>query len=370
MKLTKRGKYTIIGILLLILIIIVIKLLPKNYKLEYKVNKYNVVEKYIKKDKMYVFTISNKKEKYETISTQGYTNKRQLISKIKEYKNNDTHCIIINSEKIDNNILCIKNNKKIDYNLTSLLPKKYYKKYKKNEKEYKNVDINFVDDKTYLVWDYTGYYKLNKDKTEKIKLFKNDVYNPKLSIIMDKYIIIANYNQNYNFNKLIKINIENNKKETIELKRDISFDSTILGTYKNNIYILDEKNKKEYEINIKNEDVSIVSKDELGQILENGKWNKYRINKIIKDNMTFRDDKYNEYKVNNGLYLYQKNIKKPTLLSEKHIKKIVYQDEEEVYYISDEKLYKYDFEHGENKVLDYFELNFNYDNMILVYNED
>ena len=370
MKLTKRGKYTLLGILLLVLVIIIIKLLPKNYKLEYKIDKYTIVEKYIKKDKMYLFTINKNEDKYETISTKKYTSKRKLITKIKEYKNNDTQCVIIDSEKIDNNILCLKNKKKIDYNLTPLLPKKYYNKYKKNEKEYNKIDINFIDDKTYLVWNYTGYYKLNKEKMDKIKLFKSDVYNPELSVIMDKYILIADYNQNYNYNKLLKINIETKKIETIKLKYDISFDSIILGTYKKYIYILDEKNKKEYEININNEDMSIVSRDELGKVLENGKWVKYRIHKMITDHITFKDDKYNEYKIDNGLYLYQKNIKTPTLLSDKHIKKIVCQNEDEVYYISDEKLYKYDFKHGENKVLDYFELHFNYDNMILIYSEE
>ena len=369
MKLTRRGKYTIVFILLLVILILIFRLLPKDYEINYKVNDFTIVEKYLKKDKMYVFNISKNKQKYETISTKKYSTKRKLVNKIKSYDEDNISCVVIDSEKIDNNILCIKDGKNIDYNLTNILPKKYYKKYKKNEKEYENISINFIDDKTYLVWDYTGYYKLNKNKTEKVKLFKSDIYNPQLSTIMDKYIIIADYNQKYNFNKLLKVNIESKKIDIIDLKYDIAFDSNIIGVYKNNIYILDEKNKKEYEINIKREECNRINKDGYGKILENGTWKKYKINKIITDHIIFKDNKYNDYKIKNNLYLYQKNIKKPILISDKEIKNIVYKDEQEVYYIVDQKLYKYNFEYGENKVLDYFELNFNYDNMILIYDK-
>ena len=369
MKLTKRGKYTIILILLLIIISIILKLLPKNYKIDYKIDKFEIEEKYIKKDKMYVFSISKNKKKYETISTEKYSTKRKRINKIKQYEDEDISCIIIDSEIINNNIVCLNGNEKIDYNLTKVLPKKYYKNYKKNEKEYENITINFPDDKTYLVWNYTGYYKLNKEKTENIKLFKSDVYNPQLSTVVDKYVVIADYNQKYNFNKILKVNIENKKIETIELKHDISFDSVILGTYKDYIYILDEKNKKEYEIDLKNEESNLVNSNGYGKVLENDKWVKYKINKMITDHILFKSNKYNEYKFKKGLYLYQKNIKKPTLISDKEIKDLVYENENDVYYIVGENLYKYNFEYGESKVLDYFELNFNYDNMTLIYDE-
>ena len=354
-------------LIILFIVVLFIKLSPKNYKIEYKYKDYKITEQYLKKDKMYIFKITDDTKKYETISTKRYTTKRKVITKITNYEKNDTSCIVIKSDRLDNNILCLKNNKKIDYNLTKLLPKKYYTKYKKNEKEYENININFIDDKTYLVWNYTGYYKLNKNKIEKIKLFKNDVYNPHLSIIMDKYIIIADYDEQYNFNKLLKINIENKKIEKIKLDDDISFDSKILGYYKNDLYILDEKNKKEYEIDIKRENTSIVNRNGMGKILENDKWVKYKINKIITDKIEFKENRYNEYKIDNGIYLYQKKLKKPTMISKKDIKIIVYQGEDEVYYISGNSLYKYDFVHGENKVLDYFELNFNHENIIMVY---
>ena len=361
------NKKKITTIFILLLLILAFIWFPKNYEEKYKIKKYTVVEKYIKKDKMYYFKITNDKKTYETISYKDYTPKRKLINSIKKYKNHDTSCIIIDSKKIDNNIICLQNEKKIDYNLIDILPKKYYKKYEVFKSEYKNINGKYVDDRNYFVWNYKGFIQLNKNKKSVIKLFKNDTYDINIVTTLDKYLVIADYNEQYNFNKLYKINMENNKVDEIELNEDISFDSKIIGTHKNSIYLIDEKNKKEYEINIKKETIDVISKNKMGQVYQNGKWVKIKLNKIITDNITFKEEKYNTYKVNNELYLYQKNIKKPTKISNKDIKTIVYQDEEEVYYISKDSLYKYDFKHGENEILNYFELNFNYNNMIFVY---
>lgn len=369
MTLNKRGKRLIFLILFLMLSCEVYKLIPKNYTLNYKIDNYNIEETYLKKDKMYIFKMSKNKKTYETISTNKYTFKRKLITKIKEYSKDNISCIVIDSKRINNNILCLDDNERIDYNLTDILPEKYYTKYKENNKKYNNIDINLVDNTTYLVWNYKEFYKINKETLQTIKLFKNDVYNIDILSIIDKYLIMADYNQKYNYNKLIRINLENNKIDEIELNEDISFDSKIIGDYKNNIYILDEKNKKEYEINIKKKNMSIVSKNNMGKILQNGKWNKIKINKIITNDIIFNSDYYNTYKIiDNTLYMYQKNVEKGVKISNKDIKKIVYFDDEQVYYIVGQELYKYDYEHGETMILNYFELNFNYENMIYIYN--
>ena len=317
---------------------------------------------------MYVFKIKKNNKTYETISYQKYTPKRKLINKVKKYEKDNTSCVVLDSKKIDTNILCLEDGKRIDYHLVDILPSKYYKKYKNNEKKYKSININLVDDTTYLIWNYTGFYKLNKDKLQTIDLFKDDNYDIDLVTIVDKYLLIADYDQKYNYNKLIKINLENNKKEELKLGYDISFDSTIIGNYKKYIYIVDKKNKKEYEINIKNGNTEIVSRNKMGKVIKNGKWEKIKLNKIITDNITFDKIEYNTYKSNNGLYMYQKNIKAPIKISDKEIREIVYASDEKVYYLVGEELYKYDFEHGETKILDYFELNFNYKNIIYIYN--
>lgn len=368
MKLTKRGRNTILAILLLILVLIINKLLPKNYEITYKVNKFNVTEKYLKKDKMYIYNITKGKKTYETIRTDRKI-KKQLVSSIKEYSKDKQSCIVLTYIDKQTDIICLEGNSKISYHLTEdILPKKYYAKYKGNENEYKKINTNIVDDKTYLIWNYTGFYKLTKDENKTIDLFKNDTYNPMLAKVVDKYLIIADYDQDYNFNRFIRINLENDKKDTIDLTESISFDSRIIGVYKNSVYLVDNKNKKEYEIDVKKGKYYTVSKNKMGKILKNGKLEKIKLNKIISDDLTFEEKSYYSYKVDDSLFMYQKNIKAPTKISDKKdIKTIVAQNEDEVYYLIEDSLYKYNFKYGETKILDYFELNFNYENIVFIY---
>ena len=365
-KPNKRLRNLIFLIICIIIIYLIVYFIPKNYNFKYKINGFEVLEKYNKDDKLYTFVITKKKKKYEFISDKDYTPNRKLIKKIEEYKNENTSCIVIDSEELNNSIYCLKNNKMVDYHLTNIIPKKYINKNKSKKIEYKDIKLNLVDNKTYFVWNYTKLYKLN-DK-EKISVFKKDVYNINLNVIIDKYLVMADYDQEYNFNKFKIVNLKNNKIEEFELDYEISFDSRIIGTHKNNFYLIDNKNKKEYEINIKKKRIEIISNGKYGKILKNNKFEKIKLNKIISDNLEF--DKNNNYLwniKNETLYLKQKGIKNDIKVSNKKVKNIVYQNNYECYYIVDDILYKYSFEYGEEKVLEYFELNFNFKNMIYVY---
>jgi len=367
MMLSKKKIKKLVLFLVVVLIFTIYKLIPKDYKISYKIDKYDIVESYLKKDKMYTFKIKKNNQIFETFSVQKYSKKRKLIKSIKEYKKNEEMCIILKSEKIDENIICKKNGQYIDYNLLNIIPKKYKNKYKNNKKKYENININLIDSSTYLIWNYTGFYKLSNKKLETITLFKDDVYNIDIVTIVGKYLVIADYNEKYNYNKLIRVNLKNNKIDQIELDEDISFDSRIIGKNKNNIYIIDNKNKKEYEINIKNKNFDKINKNKLGKVIKNGKWENIKLNKIITNNITFDNDNVVNYKIKDGLLKKVNNTDVQTKISDKNIKNIVYSDNNRVYYIVDDKLYKYDFLHGENKILEYFELNFNYENMIYIY---
>jgi hypothetical protein len=106
----------------------------------------------------------------------------------------------------------------------------------------------------------------------------------------------------------------------------------------------------------------------MGKVYQNNEWQKIKINKIITDKINFEYSTLYTYKLeDNTLYLYQKNMNKKIKISDKSVKNIVSVNNDEVYYIADDKLYKYDFSYGEEEILEYFELNFNYNNMIFVY---
>lgn len=363
----KKLRRFIIVALSLIIIYLIIYLTPRNYEYDYKINGFNIQEKYIKKDKEYLFTIKKNDKIYKTIGVSKYTPDRKLINGIKEFNNKDTNCIIIDSKIIANNKLCTKDNELISSSLTNIIPGKYINKKQDNYQKYKNIKIN-LDDKTYLIWNYNSFIKINKTEKKQIKIFDNDIYNLEIMAKVDKYLVIADYDQKYNYNKLIRLNLKNNKIDEINLKNDISFESRILGVYKNKIYLLDEKNKKEYEINVKKKKINIVSKNDFGVIYKNNKQVKSKINKIINDNIEFTSNNYYDYVIENEtLYLKIKNISEKIKISNLSIKNIVYQNNEEVYYITDDKLYKYDFIYGNQEIFTNFEFNFNYENMVVIY---
>lgn len=363
----KKLRQFIIVALSLIIIYLIIYLTPRNYEYDYKINGFNIKEKYIKKDKEYLFTIKKNDKIYKTIGVSKYTPDRKLINGIKEFNNEDTNCIIIDSKIIANNKLCTKDNELISSSLTNIIPGKYINKKQDNYQKYKNIKIN-LDDKTYLIWNYNSFIKINETEKKQIKIFDNDIYNLEIMAKVDKYLVIADYDQKYNYNKLIRLNLKNNKIDEINLKNDISFESRILGVYKNKIYLLDEKNKKEYEINVKKKKINIVSKNDFGVIYKNNKQVKSKINKIINDNIEFTSNNYYDYVIENEtLYLKIKNISEKIKISNLSIKNIVYQNNEEVYYITDDKLYKYDFIYGNQEIFTNFEFNFNYENMVVIY---
>lgn len=367
-KSNRRLRNLIFLIIFSSIVYIIIYFIPKNYEFKYKIDNYTVVEKYLKNDKIYSFIVENQDEKYEFISDKKYIPDRKLLKKIKNYKNNNTSCIVIDSNILNNNIYCIKNNEMVDYHLTSIIPEKYIYKNDSKSIKYKDVKLNLIDNKTYFVWNYTGLYKINKETKETITIFKTDIYNINLNVIIDKYLVIADYDQQYNFNKFKIVNLENNKIDEINFDYEISFDSRILGTHKNSFYLIDNKNKKEYEINIKKKKVEVISNKEYGKLFNNNNFEKIKINKIISDNLKFNYNQNYWWNIENeNLYLNQKGIKNNIKISNKKIKTLVNTKEDNCYYIVDDKLYKYSFKYGEEEILTYFELNFNYDDMIFIY---
>ena len=81
-----------------------------------------------------------------------------------------------------------------------------------------------------------------------IKLFDKDIYDIPLATKINEYILIPDYEQEYSFNRIYIINTENNKVDKWKLKYEISFDSYLLGINDKSVFILDKKNKREYEL--------------------------------------------------------------------------------------------------------------------------
>ena len=357
--------------LLIFLLIVIVKYFYSDYKIEYKVNNYNI--KTIYKNKRLYYEISNNNRKYNFDVYQSRKISKQLVKSIETIKGDDIECVYPSIKNIKTYPLCYKNEEYVDYHLidsdliNEYKPKIYYPD--KNDKNfYYN---NNLDSNEYVaLWNYKGYIVMNKENYKIIDLFDKDKYDNSLAYIIDNKIIMPNNNQEYEYNSLIVFNIKSQKKEKIELKYNIDYDSYIVGSIDNNLYIFDNKYSVLYEVNIKNEKVNIIGNNEKGFVkYVNGEFidcskSEYKINKIkfeVTDNSNY------EYKIDNGLYktIKENNKIKQKLLNEKV--NIIKTNESIIYYQYEDYFYKYDPRNGSKEIFYNYELNFNNNNTIFIY---
>ena len=121
--------------------------------------------------------------------------------------------------------------------------------------------------------------------------------------------------------------------------------------------------KIEWEIDLKKQKMTKVSNNDTGKIYDNG-FKDVSLNSLLYQDMTFKGVQPYTYIIDNGLYYEALN--KRIKISQNTPKTIVYYDDEWVYYLVDDILYASSFTYGETKILQYFEWNFNYQNVIFI----
>lgn len=353
----------IITFLLIFIIFLILTFKEYSYEKKYIIDNYSILEKYDKNNKVYTFTIEVKNKKIPYIIKEKYSRKRMLINKINIYEDGEEFCVIPKSNILDFYPMCGNKEEIFTYNLSSIKKINYhYKKIPEFNINYKNIKVNYLNDNSILVYNYKGFYLINEKKQKNISILNKDIYTLDLIYQKDKYLIIPNYNQDYYFNKIFILNILDGKIKEIKFDYDISFDSEFLGHYNNNVYLLDKKEKKEYIINLKKLKVELID----FQVLKNEKIVKTTFNEIINKKLNFfKDNIYNYKIIDNKLFLIINDYK--IKLSNLEIDKIIKNDNETVYYLSNESLYMYNNTYGEALLLSNFEWNFNNTNVIYLF---
>lgn len=361
---------TLISVILIFFIIYVLVLLiPKNYSIIYNKGDFQITEQYNKSEKKYFFEIKYKSINYPLLIEKDYSRKRKIIDDITVNEIKEERClnIIIDKKKYRS---CSNNNDLRAFNTMSedFLKNNYNIEPQKNSKidEYKKINIYNKNHK-YYIWNYKGFYLIDPTTKKKIDIVNKDNYKNYLTYQTDKYLIIPNYDQEYFYTKIYLLNTENNKIDTIELEYEVSIDSYFIGNYNDKVYFIDKKGKIEYELNLKNKKIKIVSKDNDAIYYDGKEMINTSLNKLINEEKVFNyENIYNYILDNNTLYLKIKDYK--IKVSNLKVNKIVSISNDKIYYLSKNKLYEYQYNGNENLLLEYNEWNFNYNNHIFIFN--
>ena len=355
-----RKKIKLIVLLLILLLgfttFLFIIYSQKDYETNYNVRGYKIIEKYDKNKSYYVFLIAKNNITYPYIIENKSFIKRDLITDIKIYNKENEECIMPISDKLKFYPLCSDGDNMYTHNLSNVETLYEYQKYQNVDTSFNDTKINFLNNLYFAIYDYQGFNLINTKDNKNIKLFQNDVYNLNLIYQMQDNLIIPDYNENHYFKKFNILNIKTGKLKEIKSDFSISFNSVFLGDYKNKIYLLDQKEEAEYEIDLKKE---IIKKVDF-KILQNNKWVKKTYKQIIKDNLNF----LTQNKIDNTLYKKIENIL--VKISNLNVTKIIYNANDTIYYLSEMNLYMYNEIYGEVLLLSNFEWNFNNNNIIFL----
>lgn len=353
----------LIALLFIISIFLYLRLKSYTYEVKYTLNNFKINESYNIDNNNYTFLIQYNGTIYPYSFKHKYIRQKELIRDIKIYKQEKETCLLPISNKLIFYPLCNNDEKIIMYNSSKMTIKDYqYKKVELNNINHDKLEIKYLNNKIYLLYNYKGFYYLKDNNLKNIKLFEKDNYTLNLIYQMNENIIVADYNKDHYFNKFYIINMNNGKLKELEFEYDISFDSIFLGDYKNIIYLLDKKEKKEYQINIK----KLSVKESGFLLLKDNKLEKTTYKNIINNNLQFDNKVKSNYElVEKSLYQTINNYK--VLITDKEVDKIIDEIDNTIYYLINENLYMYNNIYGEVLLISNFEWNFNNTNMIYLY---
>ena len=371
----RKDRIILLGVAFLFLLITLIVFLihifkTKSYSLEYKIKDTSISENYDNKNNYYYYQITYNNLSYDFIYESNYIKERKLISGIKKYYNDDYTCLIVDSEYFKVNPLCSYKEELIDYHLLDDEIKEKIKKYintpSTTEIELNNYKIYNTED-TKVIWNYKGINIIEKDKIESVNIFKKDIYEINIATLINNYFIVADYEQTYNFNTVYVIDIDTKEVTKWELNNEISFDSYIVGTNDKSVFIVDKKNKKEYELVPHKQKMRTVSSSNKGIIYNNGEEETISMDKLINTKYHFEDKNNYIFTLDNKtLYMSIRDSNLKTKITNNKVDQIIKVSKDNVYYLIGTTIYRYNLKYGETKIIQYSELEYNNTNLIFI----
>lgn len=416
----KKVRIFIILVFAVLILICCVRFYSKGHDTTYELGKndeYKVHEIYTKnmKDELdnYYLEITTNKISFHFQLFNTYSEKREIVEDI-IYYNGEYKCLLpIIDKKAQTDILCYKNNRY--YNYASIVGKEakldifvneidtnIYNKNdfldksdKTNEKDGITLYTDNVIKNHYIaISNLKGAFIIN-DSIKNIEIFKKDVYTRELSAVVNVYYVTADYSANQQFRTFYFIEMATGKKTEAKAPNYISFDSYVQGVVDNKLYIYDKDNEKQYEIDVKEQEIKEVGNSRKKiKYYDSGEWDKIsttkankntKFNYLIEDIDLYKFDyiyliggKYSGYyyliqKANDYYRVYRSPVQNKNaityLFNVNSIDDIYYVDEY-VYYKKGNKLKYYSDYTGNKTLLEYNELEFNESLVFGAYKKD
>ena len=370
-KIKQRRRLALLLIIILIIALVLFFLFRrKDYTVTYSVNDYEITESYHKEEDYYSFIIKKgETERFAIVYNQHFSSKKN-IDQITEYQTETESCITISSNKVRIEPLCIKEETQISYHLVSDEMKEKLGVTSETKEDtilttYNNINVYHYRNHNYYIWNYRGFYHINENTTENIQLFDKDIYNPTLITQVNDTLVIPDYNADYYFDKVILLDMNTGRTTTWTLETSIYFDSAVLGVYQGELYIIDKHEKTEWQLNIAKQKQERVGTEQKGGKIYDHEWTNVTMNRLLYQENTFKGTTILEYNIKeDGLYAIFDNHQMK--IRESAPSKILSNTDNTVYYLVNDNVYSYNKEEGEKLLLNYFEWNFNSENVIFI----
>ena len=370
-KIKQRRRLALLLIIILIIALVLFFLFRrKDYTVTYSVNDYEITESYHKEEDYYSFIIKKgETERFAIVYNQHFSSKKN-IDQITEYQTETESCITISSNKVRIEPLCTKEETQISYHLVSDEMKEKLGVTSETKEDtilttYNNINVYHYRNHNYYIWNYRGFYHINENTTENIQLFDKDIYNPTLITQVNDILVIPDYNADYYFDKVILLDMNTGRTTTWTLETSIYFDSAVLGVYQGDLYIIDKHEKTEWQLNIAKQKQERVGTEQKGGKIYDHEWTNVTMNRLLYQENTFKGTTILEYNIKEGgLYAIFDNHQMK--IRESAPSKILSNTDNTVYYLVNDNVYSYNKEEGEKLLLNYFEWNFNSENVIFI----
>ena len=364
-------KKKLIIMILLCIILIICKYRFSDYTIEYKIDDYNIKEIY--KDKRFYYEIKDNEYTYNFDVYMKRSFNKTMITKINTINDETIKCIYPVIKDVKTYPLCYQNGEYTDYNL---IDSELLIEYKKTTNTEENTDKDFTynknlnKDEYIALWNYKGYIVMNGENYKNIDLFKSDKYDNSLAYMIGDSIYMANNDEEHEYTKLIKYDLTSLKKSEINIGYNIDFDSYIVGNIKNKLYLFDNKYSILYEIDVKKGKTKIVGNNEMG-------YTKYVDGKFVSCSKTeYKIDKI-KYNTKESNYIYSSDGMTKSIKDNPNIKQIInnnnvkiyHEKNNDIYYLNNDNFYKYNPIKGSEMIFYNYELQFNNENTIFVYNK-